>query len=83
MGGRTGLSGHQIHALSPLPHRPAEEELRMKRVDDHTPAVGKQLAGCAGFSLHVSFFLLVFFIRVRRCPLPYTVPESFRGKAAK
>lgn len=45
VGGRTGLSGHQIHAFSPPPHRPNEEELRMKSADDNTPAVGKQLAG--------------------------------------
>ena len=38
--GRTGFSGCQIYAFSPLPHRPNEEELRMKNVDDNTPAVG-------------------------------------------
>lgn len=55
MGGRTGFSGHQIHAFSSLPHRSNEEELRMKRMDDNTPAVGKQLAGGGSFSLYLPF----------------------------
>lgn len=46
----------QIHVLSPLSHRPNEEELRMKSSDDNTPAVGKQLAGGRSFSLYLSFF---------------------------
>lgn len=54
VGGRTGLSGHQIHAFSPPPHRP-NEELKMKSADDNTPAVGKQLAGCGSFSLYLPF----------------------------
>ena len=53
--GRTGFSGCQIYAFSPLPHRPNEEELRMKNVDDNTPAVGKQLAGDRSFSLYLPF----------------------------
>lgn len=43
-GGRSVLSGCQIYVLSPLPHRPLEEELRMKNMDDNT-LVGKHLAG--------------------------------------
>lgn len=43
VGGRTGLLGCYIYVPSCLPHRPLEEEQRMRRVDDNTQT-GKQQA---------------------------------------
>lgn len=58
VGGATDLSGCHIYLLSCLPHRPFEEEPRMRSADDNTLA-GKQRAGVESSSLCNTLFFMV------------------------
>lgn len=57
VGGRTDLSGCHIYVLSCLPHRPLEEEPRMRSADDNTLA-GKDRACFESFSLCNTLFFM-------------------------